>query len=70
MPVLQIRQGLHDIIKVADDKMVAAVYVFLQSLLQNDNFHRWFYGLWPTADQGGINCPCSGISCDGQGRQG
>ncbi len=36
MSALQIRQELHDIIELADDKLVAAVYVLLQSLLQND----------------------------------
>lgn len=36
MSALQIRRELHDIIEVADDKLVAAVYVLLQSLLQND----------------------------------
>ena len=36
MSALQIRRELHDIIEVADDKLVAAVYVLQQSLLQND----------------------------------
>lgn len=41
---LQIRRELHDIIEVADDKLVAAIYVLLQSLLQNDTSIVGFTG--------------------------
>jgi predicted transcriptional regulator len=36
MSVLQIRRELHEIIEVADDKWVAAVYAMLHSLMEND----------------------------------
>ncbi len=36
MSALQIRQELHEIIEVADDKWVAAVYAMLHSLMESD----------------------------------
>lgn len=36
MSAPQIRKELHEIIEIADDKLVAAVYVMMQSLLQNE----------------------------------
>lgn len=37
MSALQIRKELREIIEVVDDKLVAAVYVMLQSLIQDDD---------------------------------
>ena len=36
MSAPQIRRELHEIIEIADEKLVAAVYVMMQSLMQND----------------------------------
>ncbi len=36
MSALQIRQELHEIIEVADEKWVVAIYAMLRSLMEND----------------------------------
>ena len=36
MSALQIRRELHEIIEIADDKWIAAVYAMLRSLMEND----------------------------------